>query len=209
MKTDSAPAERHGNGLTTSITLLSRLDDASDQSAWSRFVEAYSPHIFLWCTKAGLRETDAADATQEVLLKLVNLMRESKYEPSRGSFRAWLKTITSNLVRDIVRIQKSRPSSSGSEHAWQQLSNLQDSRSFEDLALLIERGYEQELLALASDRVRNRVREKTWRAYYGTAVEGKPAAEVAKLLGVGVSEVYVGKSRVLKMLRREIAKLDC
>ena len=201
--------ENHGSGLTTSITLLARLDDTSDQTAWSRFVDAYSPQIHSWCIKAGLRDIDAADATQDVLLKLVNLMRESKYHPDRGSFRGWLKTVTSNLVRDIMRMQKSRPSSTGNERSLRQLVNLQDETSFKDLALLIERGYERELLTLASTRVRNRVRDKTWKAYVGTAVEGMPAAVVAKKLNVTVSEVYVGKSRVLKMLRREIAKLDC
>lgn len=209
MNLDACAPDSRSVGLTTSITLLARLDDSSDESAWARFVEAYSPHIFLWCTKAGLRESDAADATQEVLLKLVSLMRESRYDPDRGSFRGWLKTITSNLLRDVMRMQKTRPSSSGSEHHWKQLINLQDETSFEELALLIERGYEQELLAIASDRVRNRVREKTWAAYYLTAVEGKPAATAAETLSVGISEVYVGKSRVIKMLRREIAKLDC
>ena len=209
MNLDARPNDIHGGGLTTSITLLSRLDDATDQTAWCQFVEAYSPHIFLWCTKAGLRETDAADATQEVLIKLVSLMRESRYTPERGSFRGWQKTITSNLVRDVMRMQRSRPSSTGSEQQWQQMINLQDETSFEELANLIERGYEQELLAIASDRVRNRVREKTWKAYFITAVEGKPAATAAESLGVGISEIYVGKSRVIKMLRSEIAKLDC
>ena len=108
-----------------------------------------------------------------------------------------------------MRMQKSRPSSTGNERSLRQLVNLQDETSFKDLALLIERGYERELLTLASTRVRNRVRDKTWKAYVGTAVEGMPAAVVAKKLNVTVSEVYVGKSRVLKMLRREIAKLDC
>ena len=209
MNAEIVASQNYGSGLTTSITLLARLDDTSDQTAWSRFVETYSPQIHAWCIKAGLRDVDAADATQEVLLKLVNLMRESKYRVDRGSFRGWLKTITSNLVRDIMRMQKSRPSSTSSERSLQQLVNLQDQTSFEDLALLIERGYERELLALASTRVQNRVRDKTWLAYIGTAVEGLPAAVVAKKLNVSVSEVYVGKSRVLKMLRREIAKLDC
>jgi hypothetical protein len=35
-----------------------------------------------------------------------------------------------------------------------------------------------------------------------------PAAEVAISLSMPISEVYVAKSRVLKMLRTEVARLD-
>ena len=41
--------------------------------------------------------------TQEVLRKLLRAMRSFEYDPSRGSFRGWLKTVTSNAVRDLAR----------------------------------------------------------------------------------------------------------
>ena len=55
-----------------------------------------------------------------------------------------------------------------------------------------------------------RVQSRTWKAYQLTAVEERPAAQVARDLQMRISEVYVAKSRVMKMLRETIIRLeDC
>ncbi len=211
---DQSNPESSGNlsttdeGLTTSINLLARLDDTSDQQAWNRFVKTYSPYISNWCRKFGLQDSDSADVTQNVLMKLVGFMHEFQYRPERGSFRGWLKTITSNLVRDVLRSQKVGARASGSDEAWQQLANIQDPQAVHELAAVIQRGYEEEILSIASQRVRSRVQDKTWQAYVGTAVDGQSAQQIATRLKITVSDVYVSKSRVIKMLRAEVAKLD-
>ena len=38
-------------------------------------VELYAPLLFYWCRQAGLREPDAADAVQEVLVTLIKTTR--------------------------------------------------------------------------------------------------------------------------------------
>ena len=78
----------------------------------------------------------------------------------------------------------------------------------EALAAEIECQHELELLQLAEQVVRNRVQPQTWQAYQMTAREGCRAADVAPQVGMTVAEVYVAKSRVIKMLREEVKKLD-
>jgi RNA polymerase sigma-70 factor (ECF subfamily) len=44
----------------------------------------------------------------------------------------------------------------------------------------------------------------TWRACWEFVVEGRPAAEVARELGLSVNAVYLAKGRVLRRLRAEL-----
>ena len=167
----------------------------------------YSPHIFSWCQRFGLQDSDAADVTQAVLLKLVRLMQDFEYQPDKGSFRGWLKTVTSNLTRDLLR-QKGRISEgAGDTDAWSRIANLGDPSAYEALANLIEESYERELLAIASERIQKRVQPKTWQAYEAVR-DGLTSAQAAAQLGINVADVYVAKSRIVKLLKSEVEKLD-
>jgi RNA polymerase sigma-70 factor (ECF subfamily) len=63
------------------------------------------------------------------------------------------------------------------------------------------------LLRSALERVRTQVRENTWRAFVGTALEGRPAGDLAEELGMTPGAVRVARSRVLQRLRSELGDL--
>ena len=50
--------------------------------------------------------------------------------------------------------------------------------------------------------------ERTWQAFWKTAVEHKTAPQAAEELGMSVAAVYMAKSRVLRRLRAEFEGLD-
>src|SRR5262249_55617213 len=78
----------------TRVSLLGRLRlNPLDQAAWNEFVDRYGPMIFRWCRQQGLQGVDAEDVTQNVLLKLARRMRTFVYQPERGRFRDWLRTV--------------------------------------------------------------------------------------------------------------------
>ena len=191
----------------TSNTLLLRVRDTDDQVAWGEFVDLYGPRIFTWCRQFRLQDSDAADVTQIVLTKLVSAMQQFEYEPARGRFRGWLKTVTANAVRDLAAEWTRKGRSLGGEQGNDLLASLADTRAVDQLYELVEQGYQAELLQVAETRVRMRVQPNTWQAYYLTALEQKPVTEVAAAVGMRVSEVYVAKSRVIKHLRDEVRKL--
>jgi RNA polymerase sigma-70 factor (ECF subfamily) len=60
----------------------------------------------------------------------------------------------------------------------------------------------------AMELVRAEFEPRTWEAWWKTAVEGRPAADVAADLGMSVTAVYKAKSRVLLRLRQELAGLQ-
>ena len=60
----------------------------------------------------------------------------------------------------------------------------------------------------AVELVRAEFEQRTWEAWWKTAVEGRPAADVAAEMGMSLAAVYKAKSRVLLRLRQELAGLQ-
>jgi RNA polymerase sigma factor (sigma-70 family) len=196
------------NDARTSATLLVRLQDLTDQAAWDEFVDRYAPRIYTWCRRYQMQENDASDVTQDVLCKLVERMRKFQYDPSKGSFRGWLKTITINVVRDLVRTWKKPIRGVGDTQNLQQLASIEDPEAVSQLAEEMELEYQSELLEEAHRQVEGRVKPHNWQAYYLTAVKQLTANEAAEQIGLQVAEIYVAKSRVIKMLRTEVKRLE-
>ena len=193
----------------TSATLLLRLRHKNDQEAWNELVERYAPRIVLWCRNFKLQDSDTADVTQDVLTKLVTAMQNFDYDPASGSFRGWLKTVTSNAVRDWARSRSRSERGMGAvDEATDPLISIVDPHALTELNRVIEDGHQAEILREAETRVQLRVKPTTWRAYELTAIKQTPVKDVAKTLGITVAEVYVCKSRVLKLLRETVEQLD-
>ncbi len=196
---DSAPE------LRTSASLLSRLRaPAPDQPAWAEFVRRYGPLVYRWCGHWGLQEADAQDVTQAVLAKLVVRLRAFAYDPGR-SFRAYLKTVARYAWQDLAEDRR-RAGAGAGDTAHREALHAVEAR--DDLARRLDEEYDRELLDLAAERVRGRVEPHTWEAFRLTALEGVPGAEAAGRLGLPVYVVFKARTRVRKMLRDEVTRLD-
>jgi RNA polymerase sigma-70 factor (ECF subfamily) len=190
---------------TTRATLLARLRlDPTDHAAWDVFVERYGRHIYRWCRQWKLQDADAEDVTQNILLKLAQKLRHFAYDPSR-SFRGWLKTVAHHAWRDFVDSPRRAQAAAGDNRVRELMDTLE---AREDLIQKLQEAFDHELLEAAKARVRLRVAPHTWEAFRLVALEDLPAAEVAATVRMPVAMVYVAKSKVQKMLREEIQKLE-
>lgn len=191
----------------TRLSLLVRLRNLKNDDAWKEFFESYGPRIFRWCRRLGLQESDASDVTQEVLTRLMKGIQTFDYDSSRGRFRGWLTIVTNNAIRDYVKQQRRAGISGGDTTLQRHLSSLQSPSAIEELAAEIDAEADQEVLREAEARVQLRVASETWEAYRMTAVDGVKPSEVSKSIGMKTSEVYVAKSRVIKLLKEEVARI--
>src|SRR5262249_22561720 len=91
---------------TTQASLLVRLRDPGDGEAWRQFVRLYAPVVYGYARRRQLQDADAADLTQEVLRNVMTAARRLDYDPARGSFRAWLFTVTRNKMIDLRERQR-------------------------------------------------------------------------------------------------------
>ena len=136
-------------------------------------------------------------------------MRTFEYDQHRGTFRGWLKTVTTNTVRDLARQWQNRNvRAAGDTVTAEQLNSISTPSALDELSQKIEAQYRDELLREAESRIRVRVKTETWDAWYQTAVEQKKVVDVATAVGMTVAEVYVAKSRVNKMMRDEVQRME-
>ena len=190
---------------TTRVTLLHRLNqDPADQLSWAEFVSLYSPAIRSWLIHWGLQEADAQDVAQNVLLRLTAKLPQFKYDPSK-SFRGWLKTLTHHAWHDFVTEAGYRTRGSGDTSVLDQLQTVE---AREDLAARVEATFDKELLEMALVRARGRVADTTWQAFKLAALDGVAPQTVADQLGVRVSQVYLAKHRVQKLVQEEIRAIE-
>ncbi|CAN5271612.1 sigma-70 family RNA polymerase sigma factor [soil metagenome] len=190
-----------GADSQTSTTLLRRLRHCpTDASAWTEFVERYGRMIYEWCRRWHLQDADAEDVTQNVLLTLAGQMKAFSYDRS-GSFRGWLKTITYRSWCQFAR-KRNRPGASSGGAS--ELDKLWSAEAGADFLATIERAADRELLDRAMDLVRLRVQPHTWSAFQMMALEGVSGADAAQRLDMKVGTVFVARSKVQRMLQREI-----
>jgi RNA polymerase sigma-70 factor (ECF subfamily) len=192
----------------TSLSLLERLRHGpEDTAAWADFVDRYGTVLYDWCRRWNLQDADARDVTQAILLRLVRGMKTFQHENGR-SFRGWLWTVAHNAWQDFIASRRKNLRSGLGGQPAEMDDPLDTVVSRDDMMSRLDREFDRELLAEAQARVRLRVEAKTWDAFVLSAEEDVPAAEAAKRLGMTVAATFKAKSKVLRMLREEIRKLE-
>lgn len=192
--------------MRTSASLLGRLRlGAPGPDDWGDFARHYGPMIVQWCRRWRLQDADAEDVAQEVLARLASRLRSFEYDPSR-SFRAYVKTVAHFAWCDLIESRK-RPGAGGSGDSAV-LDRLQALEARDDLQARLADAFDHEVLEEASARVRLRVEPRTWEAFRLTAVEGLSGAEASVRVEMAVAAVFKAKSKVQKMLREEVRRLE-
>jgi RNA polymerase sigma-70 factor (ECF subfamily) len=188
----------------TRPSLLVRIRDPQDKEAWRQFFEIYASVVYGYARQRGLQDADAADLMQDVFRSVAGAVGRLDYDPQRGSFRGWLYTITRNKIYTFLESQKRQFRGSGGTGAHAVLEELP--AAAEDG--LWDREYERRVFDWAAQRVRGEFQEKTWRAFWLTAVDGKSAREAGQALAMSPGAVHVAKSRVLARLREQVQQVQ-
>lgn len=196
---------RTDNSIATSLTLIERVR-AQDKCAWGVFAKLYAPVLYGWCRSCGLQDADAADVAQDVLVIVAAKIESFQRENPGQSLRAWMRTITKNKCRDLIRARKRHATAAGGTDAQVMMGEIlepsadiePDDGGFDDEAAVIQS---------AIEILRVEFEDRTWQAFVQTAIDGRKAADVAADLNMTVGNVYTAKSRVLSRLRTEFAEL--
>lgn len=192
-------------GERTSSTLLEGVK-ANDEGAWRRLVERYGGLVLHWCRRAGLQEEDRADVFQEVFRAVARHVSSFERRETPAGFRAWLRSITRSKVADFFRRPERAVAAAGGSSIRQWFEELPADESASSMGS--DEAEEESVLASAAlQRVRAEFEERTWQAFWRTAVDGQATDVVAAELGLSSGAIYVAKSRILKRLREELRDL--
>jgi RNA polymerase sigma-70 factor (ECF subfamily) len=182
----------------TRASLLVRLGDPRDAEAWREFVDLYAPLVYGYARKQGLQDADAADLGQEVFRAVAGAVGRLVYDPARGSFRNWLFTIVRRKISNWRAAANNGVRASGDSAARQA---LEECLVLEDEETEWDAEWEERRFAWACEQARREVTDRTWQAFWRTAMEAQPGHQVAADLGLSVAAVYGARSRVLARLK--------
>jgi RNA polymerase sigma-70 factor (ECF subfamily) len=201
----AANLEGPQSSTATSPSLLDRVK-LDDPAAWDRVVSLYGPLVFRWCRRHGLPEQEIADVFQEVFQSVAAHKATFRHDKPTDTFRGWLRAITRNKVRDHFRRLGREPGGAGGTEAQVRLARL-PAESTGDDEPSSDGQSDRLLFRRALDAIQVEFEDRTWKAFWLTAVEGRAPDDVARELAMSHGAVRVAKSRVLRRLREELGEV--
>jgi len=188
---------------STHLTLIARLSRGQDDAAWTEFCVRYGDLIRNVARQRGLQANDVDDIMQDVLLGLRKALPGFVYDPSKGSFRGYLKAVTVHAI--FAKLRQNRVRVGLPEHDGPVGPGVETAPGDE-----FERVWEQEWrqyhLRRAMKTIEVEFNEVDRIAFARYGIDGQPVEFVARELARSVDQVYQAKSRILKRLSALIAE---
>ena len=195
--------------LPTRSSLLFRLKEWDDTASWEEFFQAYNKSIHKVATGRGLTRMEADEVVQETMVAVARQIPEFKYDRAIGSFKSWLFTITRRSIGKHLKKRLTGDSESTNSGGAELTAELE---SYADPAPGLEQQWEEEwrlnLIHLAMDRVRRRIKPKQYQLFDLYVTQHLPMEQVTKMLNVNSAQVYMSKLRVSAMVRHEVNNLE-
>ena len=207
-----------GDSVPTRQSLLNRLKRWDDTAGWRDFFETYWELIYSVARKAGLNDAEAQDVVQETVLAVAGKIGEFKTDPSRGSFKSWLLGQARWRIGDQFRARKrdarafeeppapigeALRSYSEETSGTEPLHRVADPAG-DPLEKVWNAEWEQHVLRTALDQVKSQVTVKQFQMFDLHVRKGLSVADTAQALGTTKAAVYMAKSRVGRLLKRQV-----
>ncbi len=184
---------------STALSLLDRLREG-DAESWKRMNELYAPLMRSWLQPHHIQPADIHDLTQNAFAVVLRRLPDFEHNGRPGAFRTWLRGIIDNVLRDHRRAANRRPVADAAL-----LDELADPES--ELNRRWDAEHDRYVLRGLLRLVEPEFTPATWAAFVQTALDSRPAADVATELGLTVNAVHIARSRVLARLRQEASTI--
>lgn len=184
---------------TTRASLLLRIKDRRDHTAWEEFDHIYRPMLYRFALMRGLDHAEAEDVVQHCMAAIGQHIDGFEYDPKKGRFKGWLRTLVNNRVRNFLRDRRER-------NAESQVFRAAEARDASPEELF-DQVWMDEHLKHALRLVRSEVEEVTFRTFHLYVIEERPVEDVCKELGVNANQVHKAKYRITRRLAERMAEL--
>jgi RNA polymerase sigma-70 factor (ECF subfamily) len=195
--------------LKTRASLLLRLADLNDSTSWREFFEDYWGLIYGVARKTGLSEADAEDVVQDTMSCLARKMPNFRYDPSKGSFKAWLLNLTRWRIVDHLRKRRDEllRQKTDASSATNPIDQVPDPASLVPDAVW-EEEWEVHLVNAALENLRRRVDPEKYQIFDFYVGKQWSAEKVAAHFQISVDQVYLAKHRITELLKIEVHRLE-
>lgn len=189
----------------TSESLILRVQDTSNRTAWIEFEQLYRPVIFRIARARGMQHADAHDLVQQVLLSVAVAIERYEKSAEGTRFRNWLSKVTRNAILKAL----SRPKrdlglgGSGVIDVFAELPSPDPATNS-----LIDVEYRRELFQRAANSVRKKALDATWLAFEMTVLQNTSIERAAEVLGMPTGSVYAARSRIMRKIRDAVRQME-
>lgn len=184
---------------TTRPSLLIRIRDRADAGAWETFDTIYRPMLYRFARARGLEHADTQDVVQDCMLAIQDHIGRFEYDPKKGRFKAWLRTMLDNRIRNLLRRGGDRQAESRAFQRDQERETSPE-ESFEKIWL-------QEHLRHCLRELRAEVEDRSYRAFECYAIKEWPVKRIAEELGMTPNHVYTIKWRMTERIAAKMKAL--
>lgn len=179
---------------TTRKTLLLKVL-AGDEVSWEEFYRRYAPVIRYVGGFYRFNEAECDDLVQKVMLKFFNSAGRFVYREGEVRFRTYFAAVIRSQAVDYIR-----------ENARRELPPPEE--SVDPFGEEFMSRWRLAMLDEALEELRCRVDVSTYQAFEMYALQHRSAADVSAALGVSRAQLYLAKSRCLRMLREIVARYN-
>jgi RNA polymerase sigma-70 factor (ECF subfamily) len=184
---------------TTRASLLVRIKDRRNSAAWGEFDAIYRPMLHRFAMSRGLDDAAAEDVVQQCMTAIQEHIEGFDYDPTKGRFKGWLRTLVNNRVRNWARDRHERPAES-QDFKRDQAREPSPEEAFDNLWM-------EEHLRHALRLVRDEVDQTTFKAFQHYVMEEQPAEKVCEELKVTANQLYKIKWRLTQQLGEKMKEL--
>lgn len=196
--------------IPTRASLIDRLKNWRDQPSWQDFFDTYWKLIYGVARKSGMTDTEAQEVVQETLISVAKHIPTFKYDPSIGSFKAWLLNMT--RWRIVAQFRKRGPLANQAPNASAASDTPEVERMADPAGQSLDAAWEMEweknLMEAAITRVRHRIDPQKYQIFDFYVNKDWPPEKVADRFQVTIDQVYLVKNRVIKAVRDEVKRLQ-
>lgn len=193
--------EHGGPADRTRASLLVRVRDPRDSTAWRDLYALYSPLLVRFARGLGLGPDDVDDVVGDCLATLARELPTFEYDAARGGFKGWLFTLARARAFDRMRRQRGVALGDDAEaEAW-------PSEEAAPVDELWERTWQSEHLRFAVAAVEDLVSPRSFEVFHLMLFQGLDAATVAARLGLNENQVYKARARVLAKVREVLTRV--
>ncbi len=186
----------------TRHSLIARLQNPANEMAWAEFVAAYEPFLSHLVRRHGAASQHVPDVTQQVLAAIAHSVERWRDDGSPASFRRWMTRVARNVAIKYLAREWREVTGQGGSDFCNLLMNVPDADAEQS------QSYEFELILWAAEKVRAEFRESSWKAFWGTVIEGRPVQVLAEELNVTPGSIYMSRSRIMARIRAEVRELN-
>lgn len=171
-----------------------------DEITWERFYKSYRALVLLRGRDLGLSGTDLDELQSRVMMKFFEKRETFIYDPSKGRFRDYFRTVVTTTALDMLREKRKAV-------LVQDMTSLVENTTTEDGEAAYEREWRAHIFGQALQEAKNTLPVRAVQAFIMCKLRNVPVNSIAELQQVGKSTVYNDCNLVWEFLKAAVKRM--